>query len=100
MPNKLRTKMVAAVTLALALVPSVSLADHCPSPLAECHEQLGDINVHQPDGTLCIRIHIRPEIAKGGRAGDVLLSDAQLSLRRSDFVHLLGLVDHGIGDLE
>jgi hypothetical protein len=45
-------------------------------------------------------IHIRPEIAKGGRAGDVLLSDAQLSLRRSDFVHLLGLVEHGIGDLE
>src|SRR5437667_7118833 len=40
-------------------------------------------DVYAPDGTPRSRVRIRPEIAKGGRAGDVFLPDALLpNLRR------------------
>ena len=40
-------------------------------------------DVFSPDGTPRSRVRIRPEIAKGGRSGDVFLPDALLpNLRR------------------
>ena len=32
-------------------------------------------NVFTPDGTPKVRVHVRREIAKGGKAGDVVLPD-------------------------
>src|SRR6059036_2757616 len=40
-----------------------------------------------PDGTPRTRVRIRPEIAKGGRAGDVFLPDALVEKLRTFWAH-------------
>jgi integrase len=45
-------------------------------------------DVHRPDGRPRTRVHIRAEIAKGGKAGDVFLPDALVRAGISGSSHL------------
>src|SRR5258708_9093082 len=44
-------------------------------------------DVYNPDGTPRTRLRLRPEVAKGGRAGDVFLPDALAAKFRRVWAH-------------